>query len=100
MQPVGSATDQGSERLGHSGLKPTHTPAVLLARGASRYYIGAVAGLRPPHERVKAFRLLVRLLGVADGRRRQQCRAGLGDDPCGHDWHRLGPASPGGNRLG
>ena len=39
----------------------------------------------PPDERVKAFRLLVALLGVADDRRRRRFCA----DGCGHAWHHL-----------
>ncbi|WP_152627256.1 DUF5958 family protein [Streptacidiphilus melanogenes] len=81
-------------------VQPSGQPDIRRRCESSQHHIGTVAGLRPDHERVKAFRLLVRLLGVADARRREQCRAWFGEAPCPHDWHRLGPASPGGNSLG
>jgi hypothetical protein len=90
---------EAAEAIAGSGLKPTHTPAVLLARGTSQHHIGTVARLRPPHEQVKAFRLLVRLLAVADERRREQCRVWFGEGPCYHAWHRLGAEPLGENSL-
>jgi hypothetical protein len=91
---------EAAEAIAGSELRPTHTPAVLLARGCSQHHIGTVARLRPRDERVKAFRLLVRLLAVADARRRAQCRAWFGDAPCHHEWHRLGPEPPAENGQG
>jgi hypothetical protein len=91
---------EAAEAIAGPGLKPTHTPAVLLARGSSQHHIGTLARLRPPHEQVKAFHLLVRLLAVADARRRKQCRAWFGDEPCHHGWHRLGGEPLGKNGLG
>ncbi|MFE7216436.1 DUF5958 family protein [Streptomyces sp. NPDC001698] len=65
--------------------KPTHTPSVLVTRGRIDEQLGKVAGLTPPHERVKAFRLLVQILGLADARRRERFCA----DGCRHEWHQL-----------
>ncbi|GGX02443.1 hypothetical protein GCM10010383_35880 [Streptomyces lomondensis] len=73
------------EGIRRSGLRPTHTPAVLLARGRIEEQLGKVARLRPRHERIKAFRLLVQVLGLADARRRERFCV----DGCGHAWHRL-----------
>ncbi|MFI1472166.1 DUF5958 family protein [Streptomyces wuyuanensis] len=77
--------EEAAESIRRSGLRPTHTPAVMLVRGRIEHQVGAVAGLTPQHERMKGFRLLIALLAIADGRRREKCRA-VG---CGHDWHRL-----------
>lgn len=82
--------EEALEAVRLSGLRPTHTPCVLIVRGRADEQAGRVATLRPRHERVKAFRLLVRLLAVADARRRRSC-AGR----CGHEWHRL--ADPAGD---
>ncbi|MFJ6943094.1 DUF5958 family protein [Streptomyces wuyuanensis] len=77
--------EEAVESIRRSGLRPTHTPAVMLVRGRIEHQVGAIAGLTPRHERMKAFRLLIALLAIADGRRRERCRV-VG---CGHDWHRL-----------
>ncbi|MFJ5732390.1 DUF5958 family protein [Streptomyces paradoxus] len=81
--------EDASEAVRRSGLRPTHTPSVLiLAAGRIDQQLGKVAALRPRHERIKAFRLLVHVLGRADARRRERyCAEG-----CGHDWHQLGRA--------
>ncbi|WP_327739315.1 DUF5958 family protein [Streptomyces nojiriensis] len=50
----------------------------------------------PQDERVKSFRLLVALLGVADKRRRERFCA----DWCGHAWHRLAAGSDSGTAAG
>ncbi|WP_448319049.1 DUF5958 family protein [Streptomyces sp. CO7] len=76
--------EEAVEAVRLSGLRPTHTPCVLIVRGRADEQAGHVATLRPRHERIKAFRLLVRLLAVADARRRRHC-----GDRCSHDWHRL-----------
>ncbi len=80
-----AVSEDGPEAIRRSGLRPTHTPAVLIARGRFDEQLGKIASLTPGHERVKAFRLLVKVLGVADARRRARyCVGG-----CGHDWHQL-----------
>ncbi|MFF0400072.1 DUF5958 family protein [Streptomyces sp. NPDC005248] len=71
-----------------SGLRPTHTPAVLISRGQIDVQLGKIAGLKPVDERRKAFRLLIAVLSVADERRRERfCSGG-----CGHWWHHLSAA--------
>ncbi|MFG3474282.1 DUF5958 family protein [Streptomyces sp. NPDC047980] len=77
--------EEAVESIRRSGLRPTHTPAVMLVRGRIEDRVGAIASLTPRHERMKAFRLLIALLAIADGRRRRRCRV-VG---CGHEWHRL-----------
>lgn len=80
-----ATSDDAREGIRRSGLRPTHTPPVLLMRGQISVQLGKVAGLTPRHERIKAFRLLVEVLGLADARRREQFCA----DGCCHDWHQL-----------
>ncbi|MGW7310180.1 DUF5958 family protein [Streptomyces sp. NPDC054835] len=84
MQARAVAEDaQESVRL--AGLRPTHTPAVLIARGRIDMQLWKIAALKPLDERRKAFRLLVAVLAVADARRRERyCSKG-----CGHWWHHL-----------
>ncbi|MFJ5831401.1 DUF5958 family protein [Streptomyces sp. NPDC093089] len=85
-----AVTEDGPESIRRAGLRPTHTPAVLLTRGRIDHQLGKIAGLTPPDERRKAFRLLVAVLAVADARRRDRyCSGG-----CTHWWHQL-PASDG-----
>ncbi|QFQ95029.1 hypothetical protein F9278_01160 [Streptomyces phaeolivaceus] len=75
----------GPEAVRLSGLRPTHTPAVLITCGPIEQHLGKIVSLAPPDERRKALRPLVALLGIADGRRRERfCRGG-----CGHWWHAL-----------
>ncbi|WP_371619902.1 DUF5958 family protein [Streptomyces sp. NBC_00454] len=74
----------GPESVRRSGLRPTYTPAVLIMRGQLNVQLAKIINL-PQGERVKAFRLLVALLGVADERRRERFCA----DGCGHAWHQL-----------
>ncbi|MFI1294508.1 DUF5958 family protein [Streptomyces sp. NPDC020792] len=77
--------EDGSESIRRAGIRPTHTPAVLITRGHLMEQLTKIINL-PQDERVKAFRLLVALLGVADERRRARfCANG-----CGHAWHHLG----------
>ncbi|MFD0358170.1 DUF5958 family protein [Streptomyces sp. NPDC127110] len=84
-----AVTEDGPEAIRRAGLRPTHTPAVLITRGPVGPQLGKIAGLTPLDERRKAFRLLVALLAVADERRRER----FCSDGCGHWWHRLaGPA--------
>lgn len=79
---VGAGAGDVAEAVRRAGIRPTHTPAVMLARDVRR--TAAVAEL-PADERVKAFRLLTALFAVADERRRaRQCVGG-----CTHPWHNL-----------
>ena len=65
-------------------LKATHTPCVLLSKGPLKIQLAKGLAL-PASEHVKVFRLLVALLGIADGRRRREkCSGG-----CDHWWHNL-----------
>ncbi|GGS21772.1 hypothetical protein Snoj_22720 [Streptomyces nojiriensis] len=80
-----AVTEDGPESIRRAGLRPTHTPAVLITRGPIEQQLRKIAGLTPVDERRKAFRLLVAVLAVADERRRERfCSGG-----CGHWWHRL-----------
>ncbi|MFF3656016.1 DUF5958 family protein [Streptomyces olivochromogenes] len=80
-----AAAEDGPESVRRAGLRPTHTPAVLITRGPVDQQLGKIAGLAPLDERRKAFRLLIAVLAIADGRRRERfCSNG-----CAHWWHRL-----------
>ncbi|MFF3617315.1 DUF5958 family protein [Streptomyces sp. NPDC002580] len=82
--------EDGPESIRRAGLRPTHTPAVLITRSRIDQQLRKIAGLTPVDERRKAFRLLVALLAVADARRRVTfCR---GD--CGHWWHQRPVVDP------
>jgi hypothetical protein len=83
-----AVTEDGPESIRRAGLRPTHTPAVLITRGRMEHQLGKIAALTPLDERRKAFRLLVAVLAIADGRRRDRFCAG----GCGHWWHRLSAA--------
>ncbi|MFD9128152.1 DUF5958 family protein [Kitasatospora sp. NPDC059571] len=84
-----ATTDDAAESIRRSGIRPTHTPAVLIARGRVSEQLGKIVNL-PRGERVKSFRLLTALLGVADERRREgSCAHG-----CSHAWHHLAPPGP------
>jgi len=66
-----------------AGIEPTHTPYVMLSRGPIRLQLTRMADL-PLIDRMRAFRLLVALLGISDARRRStRC-----PDGCTHWWHR------------
>ncbi|MDQ0960747.1 hypothetical protein QFZ66_004625 [Streptomyces sp. B4I13] len=67
------------ESIARSGIRPTHTPAVMLTKW--RFGMAAL----PAYELTKSFRLLVALFSIADTRRRTQHCA----DGCGHEWHNL-----------
>ncbi|MEW2391059.1 DUF5958 family protein [Streptomyces venezuelae] len=83
-----AVAEDASEGIRRSGLRPTHTPAVLISRGRIDMQLGKIAGLMPVDERRKAFRLLIAVLAVADARRRERfCSGG-----CGHWWHGLSAA--------
>jgi len=80
--------EDGPESIRRAGLRPTHTPAVLISRGRIDEQLGKIAGLAPLDERRKAFRLLIAVLTIADARRRERfCSTG-----CSHWWHRLSAA--------
>ncbi|WP_329449560.1 DUF5958 family protein [Streptomyces sp. NBC_01724] len=80
-----AATEDGPESIRRAGLRATHTPAVLIARGRIDQQLGKIVGLTPHDERLKSFRLLIAVLAVADGRRRER----FCSDGCSHEWHRL-----------
>lgn len=65
--------------IARSGIRPTHTPAVMLTKW--RFGMDRL----PAYELTKAFRLLIALFSIADGRRRALHCA----DGCGHEWHNL-----------
>ncbi|AYL37312.1 DUF5958 family protein [Streptomyces fungicidicus] len=67
------------ESITRSGIRPTHTPAVMLTKW--RFGMEAL----PAYELTKSFRLLVALFSIADTRRRTLHCA----DGCGHAWHNL-----------
>ena len=70
------------EAIRKAGLKPTHTPSVLLGKGPFTAQAAKVWGL-PEEEQPRSFSLFVALLGIADGRRRRtECA-----DGCSHWWH-------------
>ncbi|RST17459.1 hypothetical protein E2C00_32985 [Streptomyces sp. WAC05374] len=80
-----ATAEDGPESIHRAGLRPTHTPAVLITQGRINEQLGKIASLTPRGERRKAFRLLIAVLGIADARRRERhCSHG-----CGHWWHRL-----------
>lgn len=71
------------ESIARSGIRPTHTPAVMLTKWRFRMEI------LPAHELTKSFRLLVAVFTIADTRRRAlHCAGG-----CGHAWHNLSAQS-------
>ncbi|MDX3574582.1 DUF5958 family protein [Streptomyces sp. ID05-47C] len=67
------------ESITRSGIRATHTPAVMLTKW--RFGMEAL----PAYELTKSFRLLVALFTIADTRRRTLYCAG----ECGHAWHNL-----------
>ncbi|MEU5002080.1 DUF5958 family protein [Streptomyces sp. NPDC021622] len=79
-----ATVEDGPESVRLAGIRATHTPAVLITRGQLAGQLTKIINL-PHDERVKAFRLLVALLGVADKRRRERFCA----DGCTHAWHQL-----------
>ncbi|CAL9612930.1 DUF5958 family protein [Streptomyces sp. enrichment culture] len=80
-----AVAEDASDSIRRSGLRPTHTPAVLMSRGRIDEQLGKIAALTPLDERRKAFRLLVAVFTIADARRRERFCA----DGCSHWWHRL-----------
>ena len=77
--------DDVAAAVRHSAIGPTHTPAVLIVSGDHLpSQLSKIAAL-PTDEQTKSFRLLIALLGVADGRR----RATWCVDGCSHWWHHI-----------
>ncbi|MEU0370038.1 DUF5958 family protein [Streptomyces sp. NPDC006283] len=71
------------ESIARSGIRPTHTPAVMLTKW--RFGMEDL----PAYELTKSFRLLVALFSIADTRRRAlHCAGG-----CGHEWHNFSAQS-------
>ena len=66
-----------------SGLKDTLTPCVLLSKPDIKVQLAKLANL-PEAELANVFKLLVRLLGIADKRRRETKPV----DTVNHWWHR------------
>ncbi len=92
-----ATAEDGPESIRRAGLRATHTPAVLISQGQLDQQLGKIASLAPHDERLKSFRLLIAVLAVADGRRRER----FCSDGCGHAWHRLAvPPPPPPRRLG
>ncbi|MGW0580153.1 DUF5958 family protein [Streptomyces sp. NPDC002920] len=85
-----AVTEDGPESIRRAGLRPTHTPAVLITRDRIDQQLGKIAGLTPLDERRKAFRLMIAVLAIADERRRER----FCSDGCGHWWHRLSVVDP------
>jgi hypothetical protein len=76
--------DDVAESIARSGIRPTHTPAVMLTKW--RFGMDRL----PAYELTKSFRLLVALFSIADTRRRTlHCVGG-----CGHEWHNLSDQPP------
>ncbi|MGW3933745.1 DUF5958 family protein [Streptomyces microflavus] len=83
-----ATVEDGPESVRLAGIRPTHTPAVPIKRGQLTGQLTKDIHL-PQDERVKAFRLSVALLGVADKRSRERfCTGG-----CTHAWHQLAAAA-------
>ncbi|MGW0613913.1 DUF5958 family protein [Streptomyces sp. NPDC002788] len=80
-----AVAEDAPESIRRAGLRPTHTPAVLISRGRIDEQWGKIAALAPLDERRKAFRLLSAVLTIADARRRER----FCSDGCSHWWHRL-----------
>ncbi|WP_405690857.1 DUF5958 family protein [Streptomyces sp. NBC_00057] len=65
-----AAADDGPESVRRTGLRPTHTPAVLITRGRIDQQLGKIACLAR-----KAFRLLIAVPAIGDERRRERLRS-------------------------
>lgn len=80
---AGAGPSDADAAIARSGLRPGHTPAVLLRGGRLRMQVAKILAL-PAGEHERAFRLLLALFAIADARRRSlQCSGG-----CSHSWHR------------
>ncbi|MFE7811998.1 DUF5958 family protein [Streptomyces sp. NPDC057433] len=58
-------TEDGPESIRRSGLRATHTPAVLISQGQIDQQLGKIASLTPHDERLKSFRLRIAVLALA-----------------------------------
>ena len=77
-------SDEAELAVARSGIRRTVTPAILLVKSNLKDALMKIAHL-PAGELERSFRLLVLLLGIADGRRwRNDCT-----DGCSHWWHQL-----------
>jgi hypothetical protein len=82
---AGATDADAADAISGSGLRPTDVPCVLLSKPRIRIQVSKIANLNQA-EYEKAFRVLVSLLSISDGRRRSTvCREG-----CDHWWHNLG----------
>ncbi|MFJ7966246.1 DUF5958 family protein [Streptomyces sp. NPDC096324] len=82
-QQARAREDDVPESIARSGIRPTHTPAVMLTKW--RFGMDQL----PTYELTRSFRLLVALFTIADTRRRTlYCTEG-----CCHAWHNL-PSPP------
>lgn len=80
---AGARTEDAGAAIKESGLKPTHTPCVLLSRDNLSVQLAKIVNL-PSAEFLEAYKLLMPLFRIADSRRHQtQCAKG-----CLHWWHR------------
>lgn len=79
------ATDQDAKNaIIASGLKKTYTPCILLSVGNIKMQLSKIVNL-PESEWLKAYKLIMALMKIADDRRRNtECRNG-----CTHWWHQL-----------
>ncbi|MFE2932366.1 DUF5958 family protein [Streptomyces sp. NPDC059278] len=75
------STEDRPESIRRGNLRPTRTPAVLISRSRIHEQLGKIADLAPLDERRKALRLLVSVLAIAEGRRREHfCSSGSGHE--------------------
>ena len=80
---AGPRNEDIANAIARSGLTETFTPCVLLKTGEVRTQLARIANL-PQNELLKAFRLLITLLSVTDGRRWRETPV----DTENHWWHR------------
>ena len=80
---AGPKPEDAAIAIAESQLKPTLTPCVLIAMPNLRVQLAKVATL-PEFELPRVFRLLIKLLAAADGRRRKE----QPPDLVNHWWHR------------
>ncbi|MER6922783.1 DUF5958 family protein, partial [Streptomyces spiralis] len=73
--------EDGPGSVRRAGLRPTHTPAVLITRGRIDQQLGKIAGLAPLDERRMGSRLLIAVLAIADARRRERVLEFVAEQP-------------------
>ncbi|MGH3379699.1 MAG: DUF5958 family protein [Actinoallomurus sp.] len=81
---AGATSQDAQDSIRRAGIRPAHTPAVLITRGTLHGQLAKITNL-PRNERTKAFTLLIAMLSIADERRRTHLCAGQ----CNHAWHHL-----------